>query len=72
MKTIHQLNDDIQQITTKIATEYPELTKFIVEMPPKNNEEIDEDITLQDLKNYYSSLESLLKNYSKDHVSNAQ
>ena len=67
MKTIHQINDDIQQITTKIATEYPELTKFIVEMPAKNNEEIDEEITIQDLKNYYSTLESLLKNYSKDH-----
>jgi len=68
MKTIHELNDDIQKITTKIATEYPELTKFIVEMPPKNNEKIDENITIQDLKNYYSSLESLLKNYSKDHL----
>lgn len=67
MKTIHQLNDDIQQIMTKIATEYPELTKYIVEMPAKNNEKIDEAITIQDLKNYYSSLESLLKNYSKDH-----
>ena len=68
MKTIHQLNDDIQKITTRIATEYPELTKFIVEMPVKNNEEIEEEITIQDLKNYYSSLESLLKNYSKDHL----
>lgn len=69
MQMIHELNDDIQNITTKIATEYPELTKFIVEMPVKNNEEIDENITIQDLKNYYASLESLLKNYSKDHIS---
>jgi predicted nucleic acid-binding Zn-ribbon protein len=70
MKTIQQLNDDIQQITTKIANEYPELTKFITEIPSKNEENMNETITIQDLKNYYSSLESLLKNYSKDHLEN--
>ncbi len=67
MKTIHQLNDDILKITQLIRESYPELLKFIGEMPVRISEPIDEAITRKDLIDYYSTLESLLKNYSVDH-----
>lgn len=36
-------------------------------MPVKNGEVLNERITLQDLRNYHASLETLLENYGKGH-----
>jgi len=67
MKTLQELNDNILKITELIRESYPELSKFISEMPVKNSEPIDEAITRKDLSDYYVSLENLLKNYSVNH-----
>jgi len=57
------LNLKIMQITTEIRDHFPELTKFLEEMPVTVPDEKDMDITLKSLKSYYDSLNSVLNNY---------
>jgi hypothetical protein len=57
------LNLKIMQITTEIRDHYPELIKFLDEMPVTIPDEKDMDITLKSLKYYYDSLNSILNNY---------
>ncbi|WP_269241833.1 hypothetical protein [Flavobacterium limnophilum] len=70
MKTEKELDIAILQITMKIKEHYPELSKYILEMPvtipnaekPKMNREL--------LQDYYNSLEVLVKDYVKNkHIS---
>lgn len=67
MKTENDLNQDILNMTLKIKTLYPELSKYILEMPitipNKANPEMDRKV----LTDYYNSLEELLKSYSPTH-----
>ena len=67
MKTEEELNADILKITLKIAEVYPELSKYIGEMPVKVPEPVGNEITIKNLTDYYASLEELLKNYTKNH-----
>lgn len=67
MKTVKELNSDILEISMKIEILYPELSKFIVEMPISDT--FDSEINVKDLKNYYDSLDTLFNDYAKDHVS---
>ncbi len=62
MKTRIELEKDIISITTKIYQVYPELSKYISEMPVKVS-----GIYTKNLKDYYNSLEELLIEYSKTH-----
>ena len=67
MKTEKTINEEILEITMKIKEQYPELSKYIIEMPvtipnienPKMNRKI--------LQDYYESLEVLLKDYAENH-----
>lgn len=65
MKTKIQLEQSIIEITTTIKQEYPELSKFIIEMPENNSES--EEVTIKSLEEYYNSLEDLLNKYAKTH-----
>ncbi|MFT5754002.1 MAG: hypothetical protein ACI9FW_002226 [Flavobacterium sp.] len=65
MKTKADLEQSIIKITTTIKEEYPELSKFIHEMPMNNSE--NEEVNLKSLKKYYNSLEDLLDKYAKTH-----
>jgi hypothetical protein len=65
MKTKMQLEQSIIKITTTIKQEYPELSKFIIEMPENNSES--EEVTIKSLEEYYNSLEDLLNKYAKTH-----
>lgn len=66
MKTEKKLNERILKITMEIKEKFPELSKFILEMPvtipivenPKMNRKV--------LQNYYDSLDILLKGYIKN------
>lgn len=60
-----QLEQSIIKITTTIKQEYPELSKFIIEMPDNNSES--EEVTIKSLEEYYNSLEELLNKYAKTH-----
>lgn len=68
MKSENELNQDIIAITAKITQEYPELVKYINEMPLKNLP-IADSPNLKSLEEYYNSLVEIVKNYSKTHES---
>jgi hypothetical protein len=57
------LNLKILQVTTEIKDNYPELIKFLDEMPVTVPDEKDMEITLKNLKSYYDSLNSILNSY---------
>lgn len=57
------LNSKILTITMNIRDNYPELSKYIEEMPVTIPDEQNPDITLKNLSSYYDSLNSLLNKY---------
>ncbi len=64
------LNSKILEITLTINEHYPELSKFIEEMPVTIPNEEDPDINLNVLKTYYESLSLMLQKYKKQHPLN--
>ena len=67
MKTKTELEQDIVNITMRIHKEYPELSKYIAEMPVKVAGTDPEGMSSNDLQGYYNSLEEVLVEYSKTH-----
>ena len=66
MTTEKELNAAILKKTLMIQERFPELSKYIEEMPitiPVNNPEIN----LKQLTDYYNSLENLIEKYAKNH-----
>lgn len=69
MKTKTELEHSIISVTTKINQKFPELTKYINEMPVNISENNQEDINTKNLNEYDNSLVELLEKYSKTHTS---
>jgi hypothetical protein len=69
IKTEKELNDDILKISMTIQETYPELSKYIGEMPVTISDTVDTETTIKNLKDYSDSLDVLLKKYAKDHNS---
>jgi hypothetical protein len=69
MKTINQINADIIKLTMIIREKYPELSKYLAEMPLTIPSEINPEINSRMLHEYYNSLEMLLKKYTPNHQS---
>ncbi len=67
MQTEKELNEAILKITMKIQEKFPELSKYIEEMPVTIPDTEDPEINIKHLKNYYDSLEALLKKYDTNH-----
>ncbi|WP_373548483.1 hypothetical protein [Haliscomenobacter sp.] len=67
MKTKTELEQDIINITMRIHKEYPELSKYIAEMPVKVAGIDPAGMSSNDLQGYYNSLEEVLAEYSKTH-----
>jgi len=67
MKTKIQLEKAIIKITMKIRVKYPELSKYIEEMPVKISEDDTTPMNNKNMKEYYSSLVELFDEYSKTH-----
>ena len=67
MKTEKEINQAILEITMKIRNEYPELIKFLSEMPVTIPDVDQPEVTTKVLSDYYESLENLLKKYSQSH-----
>jgi len=59
-------NSKILNITLKINDKYPELSKYLEEMPVTVPVENNPEITLEHLRNYYESLNALLNKYIKE------
>ncbi|WP_394991061.1 hypothetical protein [Emticicia sp.] len=66
MKTQKELNADILEITMLIQEKFPELSKYIAEMPVTIPNETTPEITIKILEEYYNSLDILLKDYDKN------
>jgi len=67
---IANFNARILVVTMSIRKEFPELSKYIEEMPitvPINQHPA---ITLKNLKDYYGSLSAMLTNYRDEHTDN--
>ena len=61
------LNSKILKITLTIQDQYPELSKYIEEMPVTIPNEKNPDVTLDNLKTYYESLSLMLNKYKSEH-----
>jgi len=67
MKTEEQLNEDIIKVRTTIKEKYPELVKYLNEMPvPLFDNEASDNRIIQ-LRDYQESLLNLVMRYSKSH-----
>lgn len=67
MKSQKSLNDIIFLTTIKIQEEFPELTKYLDEMPEHFLSITGKGINHKELKDYLESLNNLLKTYAKEH-----
>ncbi|MFT6872702.1 MAG: hypothetical protein ACJAVN_001713 [Roseivirga sp.] len=65
MKTQREWEHSILEITNTIHQKFPELSKYIMEMPENNSE--NDQVTIKTLKSYYYSLKDFLNNYEKMH-----
>ena len=70
MKIENDVNDDILKTTMAIQDLYPELSKYLVEMPVTIPDEAEPEITVRSLKEYDESLHTFLTKYSKIHSNN--
>jgi len=71
MKTTQQLNKDILSITALIKDNYPELVKFLEEMPMDSTEVSSDEMESDHLQEYYDSLSKMVKEYAETHDSNS-
>lgn len=66
MQTINELNTDILNITMTIQHSFPELSKYLSEMPVTIPNESNPKINIKSLQAYYNSLNDLLETYSRN------
>ena len=67
LKNKIEINKDILDIENVISKEFPELSKYIGEMPVKISYKVGDEITTENLKDYYNSLNELIKHYALSH-----
>ena len=67
MKTKDVLEHAIIDITMKIQNEFPELSKYLTEMPVDVSENDKAGVTIKSLEEYYNSLIEVLKDYTMTH-----
>ena len=67
MKTEKELNENIQKMIATIREEFPELMKFLNEMPETIPDVSHPEINTKILQEYFNSLENLLLKYAPNH-----
>jgi len=70
METEEEINAKILKITMVIQENYPELSKYLNEMPitiPTDNRP---EVNVQNLQKYYDNLLTLFRNYVAEHQLN--
>jgi hypothetical protein len=65
METENEINKDIISTTLGIQKDFPELSKYINEMPVTIPNVANPEITKDNLKDYKDSLNALVTKYSK-------
>lgn len=61
------INEKIMKITMAIKDNYPELSKFLNEMPVTIPNENHPEVNQKNLEKYYDSLVNLFRNYVAEH-----
>jgi len=67
MKTEKELNNDILKITMAIRDNFPELSKYLNEMPVTIPVSNNQEINLKNLQDYFNSLNALFRKYVINH-----
>tara|TARA_R110001606_G_scaffold398846_1_gene579217 strand:- start:130 stop:342 length:213 start_codon:yes stop_codon:yes gene_type:complete len=67
MKSKDDLNKTIFLLTQRIHKEFPELIKYLDEIPEKFESDTQKGVNNKNLKDYLDSLKDLLKTYTKNH-----
>lgn len=67
MESKNELNDNIRLITLKIQEDYPELVKYMNEIPRSLSSGTEKKVNNNELKDYLASLNDLLETYAKEH-----
>jgi hypothetical protein len=67
MKTEKELNNDILKITMAIRDNFPELSKYLNEMPVTIPVSNNPEINLKNLQDYFNSLDALFRKYVINH-----
>tara|TARA_R110000772_G_scaffold34936_7_gene84516 strand:- start:450 stop:653 length:204 start_codon:yes stop_codon:yes gene_type:complete len=67
MESQNDLNNNIRLTTLKIQEEYPELIKYLNEIPSNFLSNKEKGINSNELKGYLDSLNNLLETYAKKH-----
>ncbi len=62
-----ELNEKILKITMTIRNDYPELSKYLNEMPDTLPSDSKPEMSNKTLFEYYKSLEAMLKEYVPSH-----
>jgi len=66
MITQIELEQKIIKITCLIHKDFPELAKYVTEMPANNAE--NDEVNIKTLEEYFHSLRELLDKYAKTHL----
>jgi hypothetical protein len=69
MKTESEVNEGILKLTTTIQAKFPELVKYLNEMPVTFPYTAQPEENLKALNDYYNSLETLMEDYAINHHS---
>lgn len=67
METEEELNAKIMKVTMVIHENYPELSKYLNEMPITLPVVNHPEVTIKNLQKYYDSLLTLFRNYVAEH-----
>ena len=67
MESQNDLNDNIRLTTLKIQEEYPELIKYMNEIPRSFLSSTEKGVNNKELKGYLDSLNNLLETYAEEH-----
>jgi hypothetical protein len=70
MKTENEINNAIIKTTMEIQKKFPELSKYLTEMPVAIPDAVNPEITIRSLEDYSESLDTLVTKYSKSHAGN--
>lgn len=68
MESEKELNSKILEITMTIKEKYPELLKYLGEMPVTIPDKKSPEMDSKNLREYYDSLSSILENYAREHL----
>ena len=68
MKTVNELNKAILDITMKIYNEYPELAKYLSELPVTIPDISKPEINIKILQDYHETLSNIVKKYVSSQI----